>query len=209
LGKPCPVPVIEAKKALAKHDINIIFVKVDNIVAVQNLEKMAGGLGYVFSYTENSEDSFDVTISKSDDKPTLTENTESEKVSAKASGALLSVESPENREKKLTVVIGSDAMGSGSDELGKILIKGFLYSLTELPNPPKHVIFFNSGAYLTSDGANTIDDLRKLEEKGTEIVTCGTCINYYGLQEKPAVGKIVNMYEITERLTASDNAVNI
>ena len=71
------------------------------------------------------------------------------------------------------------------------------------------MIFFNSGAYLTSDGANTLDDLKKLEEKGTEILTCGTCINYFGLQDKLAVGKIVNMYEITERLASSGAVINI
>jgi len=100
-------------------------------------------------------------------------------------------------------------MGNGAEELGKILVKGFIYSLTELPLPPQCVIFFNAGAYLTSDGANTLDDLKKLEEKGTEILTCGTCINYFGLQNKLAVGKIVNMYEITERLVCAGTVVNI
>jgi len=209
LGKPCPVPVIEAKKALAGHNLSSVIVKVDNIVAVQNLEKMASGLGYVFSYVTNSENSFDVTISKSGDVSAMAQDAESDDVSSGISEVMPGGENRGSGAQKLAVVIGSDTMGSGSDELGKILIKGFLYSLTELPNPPKYVIFFNSGAYLTSEGANTIDDLRKLEEKGSEIMTCGTCINYYGLQEKLAVGKVVNMYEITERLTASDNVVNI
>ena len=109
----------------------------------------------------------------------------------------------------MAVLIGSDRMGQGAEELGKILIKGFIYSLSELPIPPKYVIFLNSGAYLTAKGANTLEDLKRLEEKGTEILTCGTCINYYELQDELAVGKIVNMYEITERLASANNILNI
>ena len=197
LSKPCPIPVIEAKKALENQETDSVLVKVDNIVAVQNLEKMANGYGYGYTYTEKAKDSFEVVISKNGKafpQQETEENTQPQK--SKPTGAL-------------TVVVGSDRMGSGAEELGKILIKGFIYSLTELPIPPKHVIFLNSGAFLSSTGANTIDDLKKLEEKGTEIITCGTCINYYELQDKLAIGSIVNMYEIVERLTASDNIFNI
>ena len=100
-------------------------------------------------------------------------------------------------------------MGEGAEELGKILIKGFIYSLTELPTPPKFVIFFNSGAYLTSAESNTVDELKKLAEKGTEILTCGTCINYYKLQDKLAVGAITDMYGITERMASAGSIINI
>ena len=109
----------------------------------------------------------------------------------------------------LAVVIGSDTLGKGADELGKILIKSFIYSLTELPVPPKHIMFLNSGAYLTADGSNTVDDLKKLEEKGVEILTCGTCVNYYNLQDKLAVGAVSNMYEIAARMALAGNVINI
>jgi len=164
---------------------------------VQNLEKMANGYGHLFSYVGNAAGSYEVEIRKSD------KDSSEEKTSE--TNALHNGESSNG----MTVVIGGDSMGQGAEELGKILIKGFIYSLTELPTPPKYVIFFNSGARLSSDGANTIDDLKKLTEKGTEILTCGTCVNYYELQDKLAVGKIVNMYEITEILASSNSIVNI
>jgi len=107
------------------------------------------------------------------------------------------------------VAISGDTMGSGTEELGKILIKSFIASLAELPEPPKYVIFFNSGAKLTAKGANTVEDLQKLTDKGTEILICGTCVNYYNLQDNLAVGKIVNMHEITAKMTAADNVINI
>ena len=193
MGKPCPIPVIETKKALAKQGVSQVLVKVDNITAVQNLQKMANGLGYGFSYNENAKDSYEVTMTGSGEAAQRPQQKQHNNV---PSGGL-------------TVVISKNKMGDGAEELGKILIKGFIYSLTELPVPPESVIFLNSGAYLTSEGANVIDDLKKLEEKGTKILTCGTCVNYYKLHDKPAVGTIVNMYDITEKMAAAASVINI
>jgi selenium metabolism protein YedF len=100
-------------------------------------------------------------------------------------------------------------MGDGSEELGEILMKGFIYSLTQLACQPKCVIFFNTGAYLTSSDSNTVDDLKKLEEKGTAILTCGTCVNYYKLQDKLAVGSITDMYCITGKMANASKVINI
>ena len=199
LGKPCPIPVIEAKKVLTGQSENGVLVKVDNIIAVQNLEKMANGYGYSFSYVENAKDSYEVTINKDGEKPP--------KLKAESGNhQVFQNNAPTNG---FAVAISRNTMGEGAEELGKILIKGYIYSLAELPTPPKFVIFFNSGAYLTSEGANTIDDLKKLEQKGAEILTCGTCVNYYGLQDKLAVGTITDMYGIAERMASVGNVINI
>ena len=196
MGKPCPIPVIETKKALARQGVRHVLVKVDNIVAVQNLEKMSNGLGYGFSYSENAKDSYEVTITgngKDMPRQNVEQNT---REAVLPSGGL-------------TVVISKNTMGGGAEELGKILIKGFIYSLTEHPTPPGFLIFLNSGPYLTSDGANVTDDLKKLEEKGTKILTCGTCSNYYGLRDKLAVGSITDMYGITEKMANAAGIINI
>ena len=199
MGKPCPIPVIEARKALAKQGVSRVLVKVDNIVAVQNIEKMANGLGYGFSYAENAKDSYEVTITGGgEDAPR--QNAEQSPPEAAQGGASSG---------GLVVVIGKNAMGDGAEELGKILIKGFIYSLTELPTPPEFLIFLNSGAYLTSDGANVTDDLKKLEGRGTKVLTCGTCSNYYKLQDKLVVGSITDMYGITEKMAGAANVINI
>ena len=199
LGKPCPIPVIEAKKALSGQDVDSVLVKVDNIVAVQNLEKMAKGYGYGFSYSEKALDSFEIVIRKDGKDPSEMQRSDS---------------APESRQNVpaangLGVVVSKDTMGDGAEELGKILIKGFLYSLTELPAPPEFVIFLNSGAHLTSEGANTIEDIKNLEQQGVEVLTCGTCVNYYGLQGKLAAGAITDMYGITERMASVGNVINI
>ena len=199
LGKPCPIPVIEAKKGLAEEGVNGVLIKVDNIMAVQNLEKMANGYGYSFSYTENAKDSYEVIINK-DGK------SEPEKKGGNDAPHTFQGNTLSNR---FVVVISKNTMGDGAEELGKILIKGFIYSLTELPAPPEYVIFLNSGAFLTSDGSNTIDDLKKLENKGAKILTCGTCVNFYGLQDKLAIGTITNMYGITEIMVSAGAVINI
>ena len=193
MGKPCPIPVIEAKKALARPGADSVLVLVDNIVAVQNLEKMAKGSGYGFTYAEKSPEAFEVGISL-DGK---TQPAASAAAAVPAAGAACASGCG------LTVMIGKDVMGEGSEELGKTLLKGFIYSLTELPVPPAYVVFYNSGAYLTVEGSNTLGDILKLEEKGTSILTCGTCLNYFGLTEKLAVGVVANMYGITEALAGA------
>ena len=242
LGKPCPIPVIEAKKALAGLGLDGVLVKVDNIIAVQNLEKMAKGQGYDFSYFEVADGSFSVAIDRKDGKiegnieeneagnrpntspeilpTTLPESShyaspESLPTTSPESSPYASPESlptasshPVPPSGGLVVAIGRDTMGEGAEELGKILIKGFIYALSELSVPPESVIFFNSGARLTSGDANTIDDLKKLEAKGTAILTCGTCVGYYGLSA-PAIGDIADMYAITGKMANAKNVVNI
>ena len=100
-------------------------------------------------------------------------------------------------------------MGDGSEELGKILIKGFIYTVSEYENLPKTIIFFNSGVKLTTEGSECIDDLKKLQAKGVKIVSCGTCLDYYGLKEKLLVGEVTNMYTIYETLYKSSKVISI
>jgi len=109
----------------------------------------------------------------------------------------------------VAVIISRDTMGDGAQELGKILIKSFIYALTELPAPPKFVVFLNSGTLLAAEGSNTIDDLKKLEEQGAEVTVCGTCANYYNIQDKLAVGAITNMNEIAVKMSSAASVINI
>ena len=83
-------------------------------------------------------------------------------------------------------------------------MKGFLFALGQLPQPPKTLLFYNGGAHLTCEGSASLEDLRALAEKGTEILTCGTCLNYYGLTEKLRVGEVTNMYVIAEKQLQAD-----
>ena len=89
------------------------------------------------------------------------------------------------------------------------MVKSFLYALAQLETPPRTMLFFNGGAKWTVEGSPSLEDLRELESRGTEILTCGTCLDYYGLKEKLAVGSVTNMYRIAEILTQADRLVNL
>ena len=193
-GNPCPIPVIRAKKELEKPENSSVRVLVDNIAAVQNLEKMAKGYGYAFSYGREGEARFRVVMAKSGAAE------RGEEDGPKAASAAPLAGRPETD--GVTVLITKDRLGSGSEELGKILIKGFIFSLTELPVPPQAVIFLNSGVRLAAEGVNTLDDLKNLAESGTKVLACGTCLNYYELTDKLAVGEVTDMFGISSLLAA-------
>jgi len=208
IGKTCPIPVIETKKMLETSVEDGILITVDNKIAVNNIEKLANRLGVDFSFLEKAENRFEVTVNATGMKLEDSENPTAPYVKPENS-----VESDlpldyVHYASSSVVVISQDQMGGGSAELGKILMKGFIFSLSELQMPPTHVIFLNSGALLTAEGANTLDDLKKLEEKGSIILTCGTCSNYYKLSDKLAVGSITDMYRITEITTNAAKVVN-
>ncbi|MDR0885024.1 MAG: sulfurtransferase-like selenium metabolism protein YedF [Clostridiales Family XIII bacterium] len=219
LGEPCPIPVISAKKALAEAGTDGVKVLVDNIVAVQNLEKMANGTGRAFSYVEESSNRYAVSILASD-------TVISEAVLGVASDATNEIDSDsagnfvDTDHEEISVVNGAHSdgavvlitanhLGEGAEELGKMLIKGFIFSLTEQSPLPQSVLFLNGGAHLTTQGANTVPDLQTLEEMGVEILTCGTCANYYNLSDSLAVGAITDMMGIVNRLTKASKVITI
>ena len=105
------------------------------------------------------------------------------------------------------VLINSDRMGSGNDELGKVLIKGFIFAITQLDTLPKTMLFYNGGATLTTEGSDSLEDLKSLEAQGVQILTCGTCLDYYGLKEKLVVGTVTNMYSIVETMAGAGKII--
>ena len=191
LGDTCPIPVIKTKKAMDQvNGPETIEVLVDNEIAVTNVTKLAVSKGAEVSYETVSEKEFRITILMN--------------------GAVASKEeeSTEEEKKNNTVIaIASDKMGEGNDELGKVLMKGFIFAVTQLDELPKTMLFYNGGATITSEGSDSIEDLKLLEEQGVEILTCGTCLNYYGMTDKLQVGTVTNMYSIVEKLAGADKII--
>jgi selenium metabolism protein YedF len=107
------------------------------------------------------------------------------------------------------ILIASDRFGNGPDDLGKLLMKNLVISLLEIPVKPKKIFFMNSGVFLTTVGSELIEPLGKLNDIGTEILSCGLCLDYFGRREKLAVGSVTNMYTIAETLMTVGNAVRI
>ena len=101
------------------------------------------------------------------------------------------------------IAVDSDAMGRGDAELGHILMKGLIYALAHQESVPKTMLFYNGGASLTCEGSESLEDIKELEARGTEILTCGTCLDFYGLREKLAVGGVTNLYAIAQILSSN------
>ena len=104
------------------------------------------------------------------------------------------------RRKGMLVVLSANTMGSGDPKLGTSLMKAFVFALTKQDQLPDTVLCYNTGAYLTCEGADTLEDLKLLESEGVTVLTCGTCLDFFGLKEKLAVGAVTNMYDIVERM---------
>ena len=192
MGDNCPIPVIKTKKAIAAlTGPETIEVLVDNEIAVQNVTKMASGSGGKVTSEKRGDAEFKVTI---------------EMEGAPAADEAEAVCVPDARDNTV-VVVSSDRMESGNDELGKVLIKGFIFAVTQLDTLPKTMLFYNGGATLTTEDSDSLEDLKSLEAQGVEIMTCGTCLDYYGLKDKLAVGTVTNMYSIVETMAKAGRIV--
>ena len=192
IGDACPIPVVKTLNAIKElKGPDVIETLVDNEIAVQNLTRMADQKGCNVKSEKLGEKEFKVTITVGEVLPAQAE----EEVSC-----IL----PRTGKKNTVVVISSKAMGHGGDELGTALMKGFIYALSQQEQLPSTILFYNGGASITCEGSVSLEDLKSMEAQGVEILTCGTCLNFYGLTEKLAVGSVTNMYTIVEKMNGAD-----
>lgn len=185
IGDVCPLPVIKTKKALEAMEAGALEVLVDNEIAVQNIEKYVKSIGCGFSFRKVGEH-FAVLIEKGD----------APKEAVTAAGAPRDMPAAG----KTVAILSSDRMGDGDDELGAILMKGFVFALTQLDTLPDTVLLYNGGARLSIQDAPTLGDLVAMEKAGVRIMTCGTCLNHFGIVDRLGVGEVTNMYNIVEEM---------
>ncbi|MGL4365132.1 MAG: sulfurtransferase-like selenium metabolism protein YedF [Cetobacterium sp.] len=187
IGQTCPIPVIMTKNALKEITEGSIEVSIDNKISKENIEKFSKEMG--FSFTTREENGiFFIQINK-----TINETSSNSSTS--------------NDENNTIIVIASDKMGDGETALGETLMKGFIYTLTEMESLPKVILFYNKGVFLTASNETTIKDLRILEKRGVEILSCGACLNFYHLENNIAVGSITNMYNIIEKQMKANKVI--
>ena len=192
MGDTCPIPVVKTKNAIKElNGAGVVETLVDNEIAVQNLTKISDGQYKVTMEIGEEAAAGNTALSAND-----AAETEKEENCA-----------PNVIHGNTVVVISADHMGEGDEELGKVLIKGFIYALTEQDVLPQTILFYNGGAKLTCEESPTLEDLKSLEAQGVEILTCGTCLNHYGLTDKLQVGSVTNMYVIAEKMTQAGNIV--
>lgn len=192
-NQACPKPVIMTKKALDEISEGVVTTIVDNEVAKENVSKLAKSLNLNYEVEKGQSNEYYIHITKGD---------------LKEDSNVANTCTP-NTFKDVVILFSKDRLGEGSEELGKILIKGFIYTLTESIPYPSTLLFLNSGVNLTVEGSPVLDDLKKLYSEGVEILSCGTCLDFYKLKEKLAVGEVTNMYTILEKMKNATNTITI
>lgn len=185
-GWDCPRPIIETKKLLDAMREGTVTTTVDNKLALSNLINFSESMGYGVSSAEK-EGIYEVQVTKE----------------ASAYDELM----PANG--SLVIQISGNTYGAESDGLGESLMKAYIYALTEAAPAPDTLMFVNKGIFLTTEGSPVLDSLAMLEEAGTEILTCGACLDFFGRQNALLIGQVTNMYAMVEKLNGAGSAIKI
>ncbi len=188
----CPQPVILTRRAMAKSAA--VTTIVNSPTARDNVRRMAEKAGWTVTVqTEGPDYAIHLTHAESPaEEPAPTPSSPD----ASATDSLV-------------LVVSEDKMGRGPDELGGILVRGFFHTLGEINPRPQAVIFFNSGVHLVAEGSPVLEDLLSLSRQGVALLACGTCLDYFDLRDRLAVGRISNMYEIAETMLSAGKVVTL
>jgi len=187
-GLACPQPVLMTKKTLEEMDGGTFTVVVDSAISKDNVVRFATSQGCETRVEEKGNE-FHIEVVKG---------------GADRGSDTAEAKTPSSN---ITVYIHSDRMGQGDDALGGVLIKGFIKTIKDVDPKPRRMIFVNSGIFLTTEGSEVINALRELEETGIEILSCGTCLDFFNRKDKLEVGLASNMFDITSALMQSDKVV--
>lgn len=185
-GLNCPMPVINTKKYFDGIENGTAVVIVDNEVAKNNVEKLAASNGFKFSSENKDNNLFEIKITKGE-----------------AQELHNGVETLEDNRQPLTIVIASDELGEGSSELGTALMKSYMFALSEADIIPDNLLFLNGGVKLVVEDSLVLESIKKLKNRGTNVQSCGLCLDFYKIKDKLAVGEITNMYAIIEMMNSS------
>jgi len=183
-NRPCPEPVVETKRAIEANPNSVLEILLNHPASVTNVTRMATSLGATVEKEELGENEVKLVVTTGEPAPQT--ETAPQPTEAHAGQA--------------TVFIKNNYMGLGNEELGRVLMKAFLKTLKTTTPLPREIIFINNGVHLTTTGSEEVETLRELAEAGVEIVSCGTCLDYFGKLDKVEVGSVGNMFEIVERL---------
>ena len=185
----CPQPVILARKAIEEH--NQVTVIVDNDTALENVKRMATKLGCSIKTAKKKDGTWELYLTRG-----------AQNIAEAAPGRNeIAKQSP------FIIVFSADKMGRGNDELGSVLIRAFIHTICQQENKPAAMIFYNTGVKLTVQDSDVLDDLKQLAKGGVEILVCGTCLNYFDIKDKLAVGVVSNMYDIADLMSRAGRLI--
>jgi len=195
-GELCPAPLIAAKRALKEIVVGDSFIILtDNQTSFNNLSRFLNDNNTKLSITEEA-GVWTLTVTKLQGEVSATR---AEEYCAPAIAHF--------EKGNFIVVISSDKMGEGDDELGHLLMLNFIKALKDLDRLPQKVLFYNKGVAIVTKSSPVIDHLTDLEKMGVELILCATCVNYYKIEEERGAGILSNMYVIAEAMAAAGNIV--
>lgn len=192
-GLACPAPVLQTKNVIEKENPNIIKVMVDNEAAKQNVIR--------FLESQN----FEVSVEQEGEAFHITGKREGQAIVPE----VLMSEKPETEQKKIMVMVATDRIGHGDDELGAKLMVSFLKTLKEMGDELWRLVFVNNGVKLTVAASDVLPVLKDLEVQGIHILVCGTCLTHFDLLDKKKVGETTNMLDIVTAMQLADKVINI
>jgi selenium metabolism protein YedF len=198
-GLSCPQPVLETRKALEESVASQLRILVDNITSRENVKRFASSQGLGVQVHEIGADEFELLLERAQDKA----SPEEEPVELQSSPV-----KQESLNGKNVVYVGNDCMGRGDDELGRKLIRGFLRTLIDVAPIPWKMIFINSGVNLTTVDEEAVEAISVLADRGVEILSCGTCLEHFGLVDRLKVGRVTNMFEVIESLNGATKVIS-
>ena len=203
-GLACPQPVILCRKMLGEGGLDEIEIVVDNEAARLNVVRFLKFCGAAEPIVASRGSVHAISAAVSE--PMVKKARGAEPAPAcDEDGAPVSAEKLSGK----TLFFSADQIGRGDEALGKILVRGMLYTLSELERPPAALVFMNSGVRLAAEREDTIELLKKIDARGVQILVCGTCLDFYHLTEKLQAGRVSNLYEITELFLSSAMVVTV
>jgi selenium metabolism protein YedF len=185
-GMSCPQPVITVKRALEQHQGSSVTILLDDGAPHENVCRFLRNRGVVFTDTASA-DGYTLEISGATGDQPGTAPVQQQRV----------------------VLITSDKLGTGAEELGRLLLKNFIISLLDQTDLPSRMLFMNSGIFLTTEGSEVLSALLKLEHAGVEILSCGLCLDYYQKKQELRVGGVTNMFTTVEALLQNATVINL
>ncbi|MCB2220551.1 MAG: sulfurtransferase-like selenium metabolism protein YedF [Bacteroidetes bacterium] len=196
-GMKCPMPLIETKKALKEigkeESLRII---IDNETSVKNVTHYLEDNNLPVEKKQDGK-IFELIVNKTGDESYETCNAEAY------------CEVPAEKDKSFVVMLAKDYLGEGEHELGHALVGSMLNTIKAMEVLPEKIIFMNSGINLVTKGSLFLPLLKELETMGVTIITCGTCLDYYGKMDDLEIGRISNMADIMESMLTVGKVINI
>ena len=197
-GQLCPAPLIAAKKALKETSLGESFILLtDNQTSFNNLSRFLIDNKTVFNVSEEKGIwTMTVTKTEGDKKIGNAEKYCNSSITHFGKGNFI-------------IVIASDKMGEGDDDLGHILMSNFINAIKEMDKLPQKIVFYNKGVTLAANNSPVVSRLKDLENMGVELLLCSTCISHYRLEENVGAGVLSNMYVIAEAMASAGNIVKL